>query len=328
MPLIRAPSNIYDPPTLLYSILTQPVKTLIRLLDFCLSIPRSVPRPSNPAIRIVCISDTHCEIKPNLPEGDLLIHAGDLSNLGNPKEIQPQIDWLDSLPYEHKIAIAGNHERYLDPRSRATLSKQDQEDTINWRSIQYLQHSSTKLKFSNGRELKIYGAPQTWQLKPDDHAFRYPIGSDAWSDTVPRDVDVLVSHSPPKHHLDLSRAPGDDFLLREVWKVQPALHVFGHIHSGKTEFVGWLKGGQEVARWDERQVCFEQALARSDGFFRGVLDPRSWLDVFKVLYYGWTGILWDRVWVGQPAQLTQMVLASLMYDNTGRLDNPPQIVDL
>jgi len=36
--------------------------------------------------RIVCISDTHnCQVK--LPKGDVLIHAGDLTNQGNHAEV-------------------------------------------------------------------------------------------------------------------------------------------------------------------------------------------------------------------------------------------------
>ena len=325
---LLAPKIIYDPPSLLYSILTQPVKTLIRFLDFLFTLPGSNPQPLSPSLRIVCISDTHCNIKPNIPDGDLHIHAGDLTNLGNPKEIQAQIDWLDSLPHEHKIAIAGNHERFCDPKSRATLPLKDQQDAVNWKSIRYLQHSSTKLKFSNGQDIRVYGAPQTWALKPDDHAFRYPYGSDAWSDTIPRDVDILITHLPPKHHLDLALAPGDEYLLQEVWKVRPPLHVFGHIHAGKTEFVGWLRGGKELARWDGRQRCLEHALSRPDGFIRGIVDPRGWIDVAKVICYGTMGLLWDRVWGGQYPRATRMVLASLIYNNTGHLGNAPQVVEI
>lgn len=58
----------------------------------------------------VCISDTHND-KLDLPAGDILIHAGDLSQEGSVLEIQEQLDWLDSLEgYLYKIVIAGNHE--------------------------------------------------------------------------------------------------------------------------------------------------------------------------------------------------------------------------
>lgn len=325
---ILAPSIIWDPPSLIYSILTQPVKTLIRLLDLAFNLLRTGPKPLSPALRVVCISDTHCLKTPNIPDGDLLIHAGDLTNLGSPAEIQPQIDWLNTLPHEHKIVVAGNHDRYMVPKSREALSVDDRKDSVNWKSLWYLQHSSATLKFRNGRNLKVYGAPQTPADGRDDFAFRYPRGSDAWSETVPADIDVLITHGPPKYHFDLPAALGCEHLLKEAWRVRPTLHVFGHVHAGKTEFVGRLKGGREVVRWDESQQVLEHALARPVGFLPGLLDPRSWLDVGKLLLYGISNVLWERVWGGESPQPTIMVLASLMYNNTGRLGNAPQVVDI
>ena len=59
--------------------------------------------------RIVCISDTHCaEI--DVPDGDILLHAGDLTYMGKPDELRVVMDWLSSLPHKHKIFIAGNHD--------------------------------------------------------------------------------------------------------------------------------------------------------------------------------------------------------------------------
>lgn len=73
--------------------------------------------PTRPGVRepitIVCISDTH-NSKPPLPDGDILLHAGDLSQYGTFAEIQSQLNWLNSQPHRHKIAIAGNHDLLLD----------------------------------------------------------------------------------------------------------------------------------------------------------------------------------------------------------------------
>lgn len=322
------PQSIYDPPSLIYTLLTQPTKTLVRLLDFAISLLRSPPQPHSSPIRVVCISDTHCLKKSDIPDGDLLIHAGDLANLGNPQELQAQIDWLDSLPHVHKIAIAGNHDRYFDPRSRRSLHLADQNELLNWRGIWYLQHSSVDLIFDNGRHVKVYGAPQTPADGTDDFAFRYRRGFDAWSDTVPRDVDILVTHTPPKYHLDLPAALGCEHLLHEVWKTRPLLHVFGHVHSGKTDLVGWLKGGKEVVRWDETQRLLERARRRPDGLVRGFVDPRSWLDLARFVFHGVGDLLWERAWGGQSREQTVMVLASLMYCNSGELLNAPQVVEI
>jgi len=323
-----APSSPFNPPSILYILLTQPVKTLVRLLDFGFGLLRSSPAPSSHPIRIVCISDTHCLTAADIPDGDLLIHAGDLTNAGTPAEIQAQIDWLNSLPHEHKVAIAGNHDTWLDPRSRETLNLSDKDGTVQWKGIWYLQHSSVTLKFHDGRrEVRIFGAPHIPACGGPEFAFQYPRGQDAWSETIPADTEVLVTHTPPKYHLDLPTALGCEHLLEEVWGIKPVLHIFGHVHAGKSDIFGWLKGGKDYVRWDEGQKSLERALGRPDGLVRGIVDPRSWIDVVRVLYYGATGVLWDRVWGGDDHS-TVMVNASLMYNNTGQLRNAPQVVDI
>lgn len=66
------------------------------------------PKPG--VLRCVCISDTHGlhrEIKLPMPEGDVLIHAGDLTNTGEMDQIEDFAEWIRGLPYKHKIVIAG-----------------------------------------------------------------------------------------------------------------------------------------------------------------------------------------------------------------------------
>ena len=85
-------------------------------------------------------------------------------------------------------------------------------------------------------------------------------------------------------------------------------------------------------RWGgetEREV--EAALRRPDGFVRGVLDPFSWVGLVKVALYGMLDVVWERVWGGSGGGgdgVTIMVNASLMFNSTGRLRNPPQVVDV
>lgn len=320
----------FEPPSLIAVLLTQPFKLLVRWIDFIFSSLRTSCIPGSPPVKIVCISDTHCLTASNIPEGDLLIHAGDLTNAGTPDELQAQIDWLDSLPHPIKIAIAGNHDTYLDARSRATLDVKDQRNTVDWKGVKYLQHASVTLSFHSGaRHLKVYGAPQIPACGGDEFAFQYPRGSDAWSETVPLDTDVLITHSPPKHHLDLPAALGCEHLLAEVRRVRPRVHVFGHVHAGKTDMMGRLRGGREAARWDEGQKCLEKVLTRSDGLIVGFIDPRNWIDAMLALSYGVVGVVWDRVWGGASnSPPTIMINAALMYNDTGHLRHPPQVVEV
>jgi predicted phosphodiesterase len=56
--------------------------------------------------RIVCVSDTHNQT-PALPKGDVLIHAGDLTNQGTFSEMKRTVEWIERSDFEVKIVVAG-----------------------------------------------------------------------------------------------------------------------------------------------------------------------------------------------------------------------------
>lgn len=60
--------------------------------------------------RFVCVSDTH-NASPygafKLPKGDVLIHAGDMTNQGSISELRKTVKWLEEADFEAKIVIAG-----------------------------------------------------------------------------------------------------------------------------------------------------------------------------------------------------------------------------
>ncbi len=65
-------------------------------------------------MKFTCISDTHGKHNGlQLPAGDVLIHAGDVSSMGKEYEILNFLDWFTKQDYEHKIFIAGNHDFIL-----------------------------------------------------------------------------------------------------------------------------------------------------------------------------------------------------------------------
>ena len=326
---LKPPSSPFDPPPLLYSFVTSPLTFLVHHIYTILLWLRgpSYPTLCDSRIRLVCISDTHTLKPPTtetvpsthvaLPPGDVLIHAGDLSNDGSFSAIQDQISWLSSLPYKHKIVIAGNHDSYFDPRSRLP---HDRDKTINWGSVHYLQHSSLTLDFPEhgGRTLAFYGAPQIPACGGPEFAFQYPRGEDAWSDTIPMETDVLITHTPPKYHLDLPDALGCEWLLKELWRVRPRVHVFGHVHAGF---------GNQRVWWDGAQKAYERIKERRQSLLCGLdfIDVRKWLDAAKMLWCGVLGVLWSRIWGGEGTGGI-LVNAALMYNNTGRLGNAPTVV--
>jgi predicted phosphodiesterase len=81
-------------------------------------------------IKIVCISDTH-DLHRNLsiPEGDILIHAGDITYFGESGTLYEFNEYMGSLPHSHKIVIAGNHDFCIadDPKACEAI-------LTNWKS--------------------------------------------------------------------------------------------------------------------------------------------------------------------------------------------------
>jgi 3',5'-cyclic AMP phosphodiesterase CpdA len=193
---------------------------------------------AQPAVRIICISDTH-NLRPTLPSGDLLIHAGDLTEWGTFDEVQAQLTWLSSQPYEHKILIAGNHDLLFDG---VFLEKQPEHKYYQGRtrrdldlgSVTYLQDESIRLSCADGkRALNIFGSP--WTPQYGNSAFQYPREEDVWSNRVPSSTDILITHGPPARFNDIRPSAGCVYLRAEVARVKPELMVFGHIHVVRGE---------------------------------------------------------------------------------------------
>ena len=63
-------------------------------------------------MKLVCISDTHSLHRciPGIPDGDVLIHAGDCLGQGTLENVIDFNDCLGTLPHRHKIVVAGNHD--------------------------------------------------------------------------------------------------------------------------------------------------------------------------------------------------------------------------
>lgn len=229
-------------------------------------------RPKNP-LRVVCISDTH-GIQFPLPLGDLLIHAGDMTQVGTADALQATVNWMNGQPHTHKICIAGNTEECLYKPTTMGLALPD----INWGTVKYLHNSSLILRFANGRMLRVFGSPYTPKNDNDNEesihsefqdqskipdfqfdgsdAFQYPRaqGQDVWAAFGVPPSEILVTHCPPLGHLDLG-GYGCSGLLDVLWNIRPRLHVFGHIHAGR---------GAEVLNFDTFQRMFENIVYRKN----------------------------------------------------------------
>jgi len=172
-------------------------------------------------MRIVLISDTHgLHRQLDLPDGDLLVHAGDFTLNSKPPSVVSDFNaWLASLPHLHKVVVPGNHEFILEePRNRGAIA-------------------NAILLIDSGVEiegLRIWGSPITplyggafGKSNPEDRKRH-------WAQ-IPEGLDILITHGPPfamlDHGLPSEGREGCPQLLEAVFRVTPRVHVFGHVHA-------------------------------------------------------------------------------------------------
>ena len=109
-------------------------------------------------VRVVCISDTHNRTLENIPEGDILIHAGDFTKRGKIDEIEKFNNFLGSLNHPHKVVIAGNHDIGFHEESAQRLHHlnfvPEAEVKAALTDCTYLQDSEVEIL-----GLRIYGSP-------------------------------------------------------------------------------------------------------------------------------------------------------------------------
>lgn len=162
-------------------------------------------------LRLVIVSDTHRSYNMPIPDGDVLIHAGDSEWSGSEMD-----RWASQLNHPHKLAICGN----MDYNMQRTAE--------GMQNVTYLQDSSVTIS-----GVKFYGSPWTpkfvgvFQLKSKHQT------ENVWSN-IPTDVDVLITHGPPSTKLDITSRGlevGDEVLLEAVTSIKPRVHCFGHIHE-------------------------------------------------------------------------------------------------
>jgi predicted phosphohydrolase len=191
-------------------------------------------------VRIVALADTHlAHAALVVPDGDVLVHAGDALQHGSLDELDRALDFLSTLPHRTKIFVAGNHEVCLEKRPSEARARLEDAGLV------YLEDTTAVI----GGVL-FYGAP--WQPKFRVWAFgakRGPELAAKWRN-IPDRVDVLVTHGPPLGFGDRiewmgsPRRVGCADLAARVREVGPSLHLFGHIHQNPGT---WTSGGTVYA---------------------------------------------------------------------------------
>lgn len=176
-------------------------------------------------MRLIALADTHNQHRDiPIPEGDILIHAGDCTEGGTRHETSDFLAWFSSQPHRHKILVPGNHDFYFQkPENIKEIPK------------------NIHLLIDEGREiegLQIWGSPfipsnGNWAFSRE----RGAVIKKHW-DLIPQTTNILITHTPAFGILDQienGSHVGCEELAKTLKFVQPKYHFFGHIHqaSGK-----------------------------------------------------------------------------------------------
>jgi len=217
--------------------------TLMSRLGNAFKSQPKLPPPKKPnCIRFVCVSDTHArhtKFPHPVPEGDVLLHAGDFTLNGGFSEVEHFNEWLGTLPHKHKVVIAGNHDvsfhpEYYEKHWGAFHKKDKQNPEVIKKSLTnctYLEDSETTIE-----GIRIYGSP--WQPAFGGWAFNLERGKEIrekW-DLIPENVDIVITHGPPSGRLGGITFDGTDAGCEDLKEVlvarKPLVHLCGHIHEG------------------------------------------------------------------------------------------------
>lgn len=175
-------------------------------------------------MKLVLMSDTHeLHDQVQVPDGDVLVHAGDFTMVGEIKAIKSFNDWLGKQPHPIKIVIPGNHDKLFEKNEQLCRSLITNARVLIDESV-----------FVQG--LRFYGMPWTptfgygWAYNANSQLMGQKVSA------IPDDTDVLISHGPPKHVLDQTYNgdhAGSPALLHDLSaRLHPKVVVFGHIHEG------------------------------------------------------------------------------------------------
>jgi Icc-related predicted phosphoesterase len=176
-------------------------------------------------LKVVAISDTHNQHeKLTIPKCDVLIHAGDFTGSGTISETKAFVNWFSKQPAKDKVFISGNHDaldQEFSPLFKSIVSE--------YPSVTYLRDEMAIIQ-----GLKIYGYPWTprffdwnWMADPESPLMLSTLKA------IPEDLDILISHGPPKGLLDKTErgeSVGSSDLLLELDRIKPRYLICGHIH--------------------------------------------------------------------------------------------------
>ncbi|KAF2657146.1 hypothetical protein K491DRAFT_691349 [Lophiostoma macrostomum CBS 122681] len=173
-------------------------------------------------------------------------------------------------------------------------------------------------------------------------------------------LSILLTSCPPRYHLDgdsIDPHHGNFSLLRELWRTTPTLHVFNNVPNA---------AGQTTLYWNRAQQAYEDAwygtewqdfysreaaldkdidqvvqegskarlrlkmLVEKDirDTLRELFSLGAWKDLFLVLIFGLLGLFTHRIGKLRGEKKTQLVNASVRFDQEGEVEGTIQVVQV
>ena len=269
------------------------------------------------------------------PSVDVLLHGGDLTQVGGVSSFKRALKMLGSMDAEIKLVIAGNHDLELDqqywevqrdedgapedPADHDLAIKTMKGSLADEARVIFLNEGTHSYALKNGASFTIYVSPYTpafgnWAFAYKHHEDRFNkphhVRNGATSiatNPIPDAVDIVMTHGPPKGILDWCPEGnvGCSNLLEAICRARPKMHCFGHIHeSNGVEIIDWSKHTERptVRKNEAVHRYFEE-------------DP---IENPYPRHFRWENGIRDR---------TLAVNAAIMNGNN-RLENAPWLVSL
>lgn len=195
-------------------------------------------------MRIIATSDTHFVFPlprdgkyPGVPEGDVLLHCGDLMYTGHPDEWYLRLGNLAAMPHAHKLIVPGNHDFHI--QNYNGIARAELKNNAKFKLLDdhkpYTEIDGVQFFAIPG----VTGLPG-WAYNTTDQELERWLGT---AYDVGRPADIVMSHAPPYLILDAINPEGRRVRDRKHvgsralrrWfnelQVKPKYWFFGHIHE-------------------------------------------------------------------------------------------------